>query len=71
MLALQIFAAVLIAGFVQVFLIGSGFVSPHNGAPGVFAFVVVLVVLRLSSRVVTPPSAKERNADGQPSADDA
>jgi uncharacterized membrane protein YraQ (UPF0718 family) len=70
-LALQIFAALLIAGFIQVFLMGSGFVSPHNGAPGVLAFIVVMAVLRLSSRAATPPSAKERNANGPPSAGDA
>jgi hypothetical protein len=29
-----------IAGFVQVFLLGSGFVSPHNGVPGILTFIV-------------------------------
>jgi hypothetical protein len=70
-LALQIFAALLLAGFVQVFLMGSGFVSPHNGAPGVLTFVVVMVVLRLSTRAPTPPSANERNASDPPNAGDA
>jgi hypothetical protein len=39
-MVLQIFAALVIAGFVQVFLMGSGFVSPHNGVPGILTFIV-------------------------------
>ena len=49
-MVLQIFAALVIAGFVQVFLMGSGFVSPHNGVPGILTFIVKLT--RFGGRLI-------------------
>jgi len=53
----HIFAALFIAGALQYFLVGGGFVSVHNGAPGFLVFAGTLVVLRLSER--SPSSNSE------------
>jgi hypothetical protein len=50
---------ILVAGFIalfgQFFLVGSGFVSVHDGALATLLFVVALALLRLSER---KPSSK-------------
>ena len=54
---LHILVAMFIAGAMQYFLVGGGFVSVHNGAPGFLVFAITLAVLRLSER--SPPSNSE------------
>ena len=58
------FIALLVAGFANMFLVSSGAVSPHNGAPAFFVFAAVLAVLRLSER--QPSASRDSAVSDQP-----
>jgi len=58
------FIALLVAGFANMFLVSSGAVSPHNGAPAFLVFAVVLAVLRLFER--QPSGSTESVVSDQP-----